>query len=239
MLERCDSALGTISLVENQQDEWQTLIRNVYKLPPSGQLLRLIIQQSNCFVVVERSHTGLMAMERERMLMRAGEAREGSNLGGGQIVASDYSLSPDVIFSEKNTGGVAGALGALGRSFFGGLVGTAKTSEAAVMLALVDNRSGVQISISEGSAASRDWSGGLSGLFAGPGVGSVLGMYNRTPQGKVIAAAFMDGYNNMVKSLRNYQAQRVQGQGLGGGGRLEVDGGVAPSQTSAPAAQQP
>jgi len=66
MLERCDSALGTISLVENQQDEWQTLIRNVYKLPPSGQLLRLIIQQSNCFVVVERSHTGLMAMERER-----------------------------------------------------------------------------------------------------------------------------------------------------------------------------
>jgi len=67
----------------------------------------------------------------------------------------------------------------------------------------------------------------------------VLGMYNRTPQGKVIAAAFMDGYNNMVKSLRNYQAQRVQGQGLGGGGRLEVDGGVAPSQTSAPAAQQP
>jgi hypothetical protein len=45
----------------------------------------------------------------------------------------------------------------------------------------------------------------------------------------------MDAFNQMVVSLRNYKAQSVQGQGLGGGGRLGVDGGVAPSQTSAPA----
>jgi len=175
-----------------------------------------------------------MAMERERTLMRAGEARAGSNLGGGQIVASDFSLSPDVIFSEEDTGGIAGALGGLGRAFFGSLVGSAKTREASVMMALVDNRSGVQISVSEGSAAIKDWSGGLFGLFAGPGAGGLMGRYNKTPQGKVIAAAFMDGYNNMVKSLRNYQAQRVEGQGLGGGGRLAVDGGAAPAQTAAP-----
>jgi len=42
----------------------------------------------------------------------------------------------------------------------------------------------------------------------------------------------MDGYNNMVNALRNYRAQTVSGQGLGGGGRLGVDGGAAPSQTS-------
>jgi uncharacterized protein (DUF3084 family) len=52
----------------------------------------------------------------------------------------------------------------------------------------------------------------------------------------VIAAAFMDAYNQMVRSLRQYKAQTVQGQGLGGGGRLGVDGGAAPSQTSAPGA---
>jgi hypothetical protein len=46
----------------------------------------------------------------------------------------------------------------------------------------------------------------------------------------------MDAFNQMVRSLRNYKAQTVRGQGLGGGGRLGVDGGAAPSQTSAPAA---
>jgi hypothetical protein len=35
-----------------------------------------------------------------------------------------------------------------------------------------------------------------------------------------------------VVALRNYKAQTVKGQGLGGGGKLSVDGGVAPSQTS-------
>ena len=35
-----------------------------------------------------------------------------------------------------------------------------------------------------------------------------------TPEGKVISAAFMDSYNNMVKSLKNYKSQRVTG-GLG------------------------
>jgi hypothetical protein len=48
-----------------------------------------------------------------------------------------------------------------------------------------------------------------------------LGGYQSTPQGKVIAAAFMDGYNNMVIALRNYRAQEVQG-GLGKGGTLKV-----------------
>ena len=50
----------------------------------------------------------------------------------------------------------------------------------------------------------------------------------------MIAAAFMDAYNQMVRSVRNYRAQSVQGQGLGGGGRLGVDGGAAPSQTYTP-----
>ncbi len=45
----------------------------------------------------------------------------------------------------------------------------------------------------------------------------------------------MDAFNQMVRSLRNYKAQTVRGQGLGGGGRLGVDGGAAPSQTYVPA----
>lgn len=100
------------------------------------------------------------------------------------------------------------------------------------MLTLVDNRSGVQVAASEGSASKTDLNlfGGLFGGRAGAG----LGGYTNTPQGKVISAAFMDAFNQMVRSLRNYRAQSVQGQGLGGGGRLGVDGGAAPSQTYVP-----
>jgi len=229
-LERCESALGTISLVENQHAGWYTIWRDQYKLPPTAQLLRLMIQQSNCFVVVERSAAGMQAMQRERALMGAGQMREGSQMGGGQMVASDYSLSPDVIFSDGNTGGMGGGIGGGSGSLLGAFLLNTKTREASVMLTLVDNRSGVQVSVSEGSASKTDW-GGLGAILGGR-AGGGFGAYTRTPQGKVIVAAFMDGYNQMVRSLHNYQAQTVRGQGLGGGGRLGVDGGAGPSQTS-------
>lgn len=235
-LERCDSPLGTVSLVENQDAGWYTILRNEYRLPPTSNLLRLMIQQSNCFVVVERGAAGMNAMSRERALMQSGEMRAGSNFGRGQMVASDYGLSPEIIFSDDNTGAVMGALGGL----IGGGSGTALAAlgantqrrEAAAMLTLVDNRSGVQVSASQGSASKMDI-GGLGSLLGRSGGGG-LGGYTSTPQGKVISAAFMDAYNQMVVSLRGYSAQSVRGQGLGGGGRLGVDGGAAPSQTSAP-----
>jgi len=232
-LEHCDSALGTISLVENENAGWYTILRDQYKLPPTAQLLRLMIQQSNCFIVVERGAAGMRAMERERALMGSGEMRGGSNMGGGQVVASDYSLQPEIVFSQSDTGGVGGALGGRSRggNILGAILANTQTREASAMLMMVDNRSGVQISASEGSASKTDW-GGFGSLF-GSRAGASLGAYQRTPQGKVIAAAFMDAYNQMVVALRNYQAQYVQGQGLGGGGRLGVDGGAAPSQTSA------
>lgn len=237
-LEHCQSPLGTVSLVENQSAGWYTILRNEYRLPPTANLLRLLVQQSNCFIVVERSAAGMNAMQRERALMQGGEMRQGSNMGGGQMVASDYALSPEVIFNNNNAGGVGGAIGGLfgggaGR-VIGGLAGSMNTKEASTMLTLVDNRSGVQVSASEGSASKTDFGamGGLLGIGGGGGVGG----YTNTAEGKVIAAAFMDAFNQMVKSLRNYKAQTVSGQGLGGGGRLGVDGAAAPSQTSAPQA---
>jgi len=232
-LESCDSSLGTISLVENVNAGWYTILTREYRLPPTAQLLRLMVQQSNCFIVVERSAAGMQAMQRERALMGMGEMRGGSNMGGGQMVAADYSLSPEVIFSQRGTRGAGAGLGGAIGGVLGLLAGSMTSSDASVMLTLVDNRSGVQVSVSEGSARNTDF-GGLIGLFGGSGGGGI-GAYNRTPEGKVIAAAFMNGYNNMVNSLRNYRAQTVRGQGLGGGGRLGVDGGAAPRQTSAAA----
>jgi len=229
-LETCDAAMGTVSLEENQDAGWYTILTGYYRLPPASQLLRLMIQQSNCFVVVERSRTGMRAMGRERALMGSGEMRGGSSMGKGQIVASDYALSPEVIFSQPNASGRAGLLG-IAAGVLGILVGVGQTHEISTLLTLVDTRSGVQVSIAEGSAANTDFSG-FAGA-AGGSAGGTLGGYANTAEGKVIAAAFMDGYNQMVRALRNYRAQTVPGQGLGGGGRLRVDGGAAPAQTAA------
>ncbi|WP_213959012.1 CsgG/HfaB family protein [Variovorax sp. dw_954] len=235
-LERCAAPLGTVSLVENQNAGWYTILRNEYRLPPTSNLLRLLIQQSNCFVVVERGAAGMNAMNRERQLMQSGEMRQGSNFGAGQMVASDYGMSPDIIFSNSNAGGAGAALAGLvgGRysSVLTAVGGNMQTKEANAMLTLIDNRSGVQVAASEGSASKTDF-GAFGSVFGSGGAGG-LGGYTNTAQGKVIAAAFMDAYNQMVIALRNYRAQTVQGQGLGGGGRLGIDGGVAPSQTSAP-----
>ncbi len=237
-LEHCPAPLGTVSLVENQNAGWYTILRNEYRLPPTSNLLRLLIQQSNCFVVVERGAAGMGAMQRERELMGSGEMRGGSNFGKGQMVASDYGLSPEIIFSEGNTGGMGGALGGLfGRgagTVLGAVAAGTKTREASTMLTLVDNRSGVQVAASEGSASKTDFAG-MGALF-GVGAAGGLGGYQNTPQGKVITAAFMDAYNQMVVALRGYRAQTVQGQGLGGGGKLTVDGAAAPSQTRVGAA---
>jgi len=228
-LETCDVAMGTVSLVENQTAGWYTILTDYYRLPSTSQLLRLMIQQSNCFVVVERGRTGMYAMGRERALMGSGEMRGGSDMGKGQIVASDYALSPEIIFSQPNARGGGGLLG-IATAVLGILVGEGQTHEISTLLTLVDTRSGVQVSIAEGSAANTDF-GGFVGV-AGRSAGGTLGGYTNTAEGKVIAAAFMDGYNQMVRALRNYRAQTVPGQGLGGGGRLRVDGSATPMHTA-------
>ncbi|GKS84989.1 peptidoglycan-binding protein [Acidovorax sp. SUPP1855] len=238
-LERCESPLGTVSLIENQQAGWYTILRNEYRLPPTANLLRLLVQQSNCFVVIERGAAGMTAMDRERAIMQSGEMRGGSNFGKGQMVASDYGLSPEIVFNNDNAGGASASLGGLVGGRAGGLLaalgGSLNTKEASALLTLIDHRSGVQVAASEGSASKTDF-GAVGQLFGGSG-GARLGGYSNTAEGKVIAAAFMDAFNQMVRSLRSYKAQSVKGQGLGGGGRLGVDGGAAPSQTSAPRAQ--
>jgi hypothetical protein len=180
-----------------------------------------MVQQSNCFVIVERG-AAMQVMQRERQLMEAGELRDNSNYGKGQIAAADYTLSPSVNFKESTMGKVSGAASRFlpGSIFGGGSVG-AKSNEAETTLLLIDNRSSVQVSSSIGSAKNFDFN--FSGYsWGGQGWGSASG-YANSAEGKVIIAAFADSFNQMVKALRNYKPQRVKG-GLGTGGALEVDG---------------
>jgi len=220
-LERCPKSLGTLAVVEDTGSDWYRTLSSDYRLGPTTPVLRMLVQQSNCFVVVERGRA-MDNMMRERELQSSGELRKKSNFGKGQMVAADYTMSPSITFSNSNAGGLGGFLGGrLGGSTAGALAANVNYKEASTMLTLIENRSGVQISAAEGSASNVDF--GAVGSIIGRHGGGGLGGYSNTAQGKVIVAAFTDAYNNLVRATRNYRMQTVEG-GLGTGGQLKVQG---------------
>jgi len=218
-LEKCTETLGTLAIDEDTSAPWYITLQE-YRLGSTVPVLRLMIQQSNCFVIVERGKA-MNNMMREREFARGDESRAGSNFQKGQMVAADYTMSPSIQFSGKTGGGGAG-LGGFGGGLLGLVAGSISKNEASTTLLLIDNRSGVQISAAEGTAGNYDF--GIFGAAFGGGLGGGAGGYAKTPEGKVITAAFADSFNQMVKALRNYKAQQVKG-GLGTGGRLGVQGG--------------
>lgn len=197
-LERCDKPFGTIAVVQPQDHVSAALAR--FNLPPPNSLLRLMIQQSNCFQVVERG-LAMQNLMQERDLARSGQLQAGSNVGAGQMVTADFLLTPEVAFSENNSGGAAlGAIGGLfgvAGSVVGAVAAGIKFKQAQTTLLLADSRSGIQVAAAQGSVEKADW--GAGGFLGGVGAGA----YTNTAEGKVVAAALLDNYNNIVKSIRN------------------------------------
>lgn len=199
-VERCDKPMGAIAVVEPQGYVSQALSQ--YGLSSPTRLIRLIVQQSNCFIVVERG-MGMQNVMQERELAASGELRQGSNMGGGQMVAADYVMTPGVEFSENNAGGIGGAIGGLiGNRTVAGVLGGLKFKEAQTTLLLADARSGVQVAAAEGSVSKADFSlGGIVGGLGGAAGG--LGGYTNTNEGKIVAAGFVSNYNKLVQVVRN------------------------------------
>ncbi len=223
-LERCDSPLGTLAVDDGRGKEWYASFGAATQVTTIEPLIRLAVQQSNCFVITSignnRTESKISAITDKQR--NSGEFRAGSKQQKGQRVAADYYLEPAVIIDNESTGQIAGALGGLlgGRNRnLGVLAGSLESKASVVTMTLLDIRSGVQIAISEGNATATNYGAAL-GAF-GPSAGGALGGFSRTPAGKATVAAFTDAYNNMVISLRNYKAQEVKG-GLGRGGQLKV-----------------
>jgi hypothetical protein len=216
-LAHCDRTLGTLTIVEEANQPWVSQLTAQYRTQSTVPLLRMIIQQSNCFVVVERGQA-MRQMQGERALMASGELRKSSNIGKGQMVAADYTMTPSVTFSQQGSSGVNGLIGGRIGALASLVGGGVKSNDASTMLLLTDNRSGIQLAAAEGSA--RNWDMGFMAGFFQHGLAGASG-FSSTPEGKVLAASFMDSYNQMVGAVRNYQAQSVAG-GLGNGGVLKT-----------------
>jgi hypothetical protein len=149
-------------------------------------------------------------MMQERALAAGGQMQADQNIGKGQMVAADFIVTPNVVFSENNAGGVGGAIGGLfGRlggagAVVGAVAGGLKFKEAQTSMLLADTRSGIQVAAAEGSARKADFR--LGGLFGAAGSGAAgaigLGGYENTNEGKVLAASFADNYNGIVRAVR-------------------------------------
>ena len=226
-LEHCDKPMGALAVVEPQDIVLTDLSR--YRLSSPVGLIRMMVQQSNCFIVVERG-AGMQNMMQERQLANSGQLRSSSNMGGGQMVTADFILTPSVVFSENNAGGVGGAVGGLFGSkgaAVGAIAGGLKFKEAQTSMLVADARSGVQVAAAEGSTKKADLA--LGGALFGGGGGGAIGGYGNTNEGKIIAAAFMDNYNGVVRTVRNDSSlQRNVGTlkaEAAAGGTTKVGGG--------------
>lgn len=220
-LERCDAPLGTLAVDDGRGKEWYASFGAATKVTSIEPLLRVAVQQSNCFVITSignnRTESRLTAITDKQR--NSGEFRAGSRQEKGQRVAADYFMEPSIIIDNDSTGKMAGALGGLLGRGFGALAAGMESKASVVTLTLFDIRSSVQIAVSEGNSTATNYGAAL-GAFGGGAAGGLSG-FSRTPEGKATVAAFIDAYNSMVVSLRNYKAQEVKG-GLGRGGVLKV-----------------
>lgn len=221
-LEHCSETLGTLAIDDGRASSWYHDFGRATNITSIEPLLRLAVQQSNCFVItsIGNSRTDRRLKRITDIQRNSGEYRAGSKQHKGQRVAADYYMEPQIVINNSSLGNVAGSIGGLFNSTIGGLAGNMNMKSSVVTLSLFDIRSAVQISASEGSSTATDYGAALSAF--GSGVGGRLSGMTQTPEGKATVAAFLDAYNGMVRSLRNYRAQNVRG-GLGRGGVLKVN----------------
>lgn len=197
-LERCPRKLATLAVVEPQ--DFMMKMLSQYSLPSPTQMIRLVVQQSGCFAVVERG-LGMQNLMQERALQEGGQLRGNQNVGKGQMVTADYVLTPDVMFKNNNAGGIGGAIGGLFGPLGAVIGGALKFKTAQVTLTMADIRSGLQVGAATGSSESTDF--GIGGVLGGAGGALGLGAYENTAEGKVVAMAFLDAYNQLVKTVQN------------------------------------
>lgn len=196
---RCGKSLGSVSIQNGDSAGWTG-----YRLQPPAALLRVVVQQSGCFTVVERG-AGLDAALRERELSGGGNLQRGSNVGGGQMRAADYVLLADVVAQDNNAsgGGVGGLVGGMVGGRLGAAVGGLgmRSQTAQTTLTLTNVRTTESFS-TEGNARNRNLTWGGGAFLGGGGVG--LGGYTDTEIGRVITVAFIDAYSNLVQQAGGF-----------------------------------
>jgi curli biogenesis system outer membrane secretion channel CsgG len=194
----CLRKLGTVSVMDGDDPSGWTQ----FQLAGPQKLLKVLIQRSGCFNLVDRG-SGLSAAARERDIGGGLGMQRGSNVGQGQIKAADYVLVAEVQAADRDTGGSAVGAGLGG--LFGGRLGAAvggvssHKMEANTVLSLTNVRTTETIAVQDGYAAKNSLSFGGGGIFGGGGL--IGGGYDSTDIGRIVTLAFIQAYSKMVSDL--------------------------------------
>lgn len=195
---RCTRKLGTLSIVDGDDSSGWT--QN--SLAPPQKLLRVLVQRSGCFNLVDRG-SGLNAAAQERNIGANLGLQRRSNVGQGQIKAADYVLVAEIAGANSNVSGsgVAGGIGGLLGGRVGGLLGGIKSKklEANTVLSLTNVRTTETVAVEEGYAAKNNLAFAGGGFFAV--AGGVGGGYDNTDIGRIVTLSFIQAYSNMVTEL--------------------------------------
>lgn len=195
---RCARKLGTLSIVDGDDPRPWTQ----YSLSPPSKLLKVLVQRSGCFNLVDRG-SGLQAARLERDIGGDLGLQRRSNVGQGQIKAADYVLVAEIQGANSNVSGggaVAGVGGLLGGRI-GGLLGGIKSKkmEANTILSITNVRTTETIATEEGYAAKNNVAFGGGGFFAV--AGGVGGGYDNTEIGRIVTLSFIQAYSRLVTGL--------------------------------------
>ena len=251
-LQTCAAPTGTVRLQDDQLpnasgpmersdnatvDSVRLLLRdlNGYQQPKNAppdagvtlDALRLLIQQSNCLVIVDRGVSELDADDEKRRSRGPNtETRAGSGMGRGQEVAADFVLRARVLSVNSGESKSRFNVGSfIPFKALGGLSGGESVSSADVQIVLSDVRSKVQLAVAQGHGTATD-THMAAGLLSRVGSGFGAGRFetgSKTAPSKILLEAYADAYNKLVPAMRNYKAQTVKG-GLGTGGTMKVQG---------------
>ena len=159
-LERCSEPFGTLAVDDGRARSWYGAFTRATGVTNIEPLLRLAVQQSNCFVITSIGNSRLDARMSgiTQQQRNSGEFRAGSRQQKGQRVAADYFMEPAIIINNDAIGGIGAAAAGPGwRRGRWPWRAPLETKNSVVTLSLFDIRSQLQISASEGSSTATNF----------------------------------------------------------------------------------
>ena len=197
----CSHKIGALAVNEPENKWWTSL-----GLESPEALLKVFVQKSGCFTLVDRG-AGFQMAQQERALAAGSQLQQGSNIGGGQIRAADYILVPDIVNRNGNSGGtnIGGILGGFIPGGFGAIAShidiSSKTAD--VVLTVTNVRTSEQQALEEGHGSKTDVGLGFGGGWGGWGGfgGAGISNYQNTAIGQVVVLAYIDAYTKLVGDL--------------------------------------
>lgn len=211
-LEKCDKPLGSLRVNESgvvqgasqvpadENRAWLTTLTTEHNLPAPKALIQWIALQSNCFKVLDLDASLTDASEKPLSKKAAKQARP---------APADYTVTAKVDFISHSTDPFQGVVGTFSPAV-GAVQSPIKTMDASTQMVLSARRSKAELGVVVGNASHKDFSfAQLQEGFSKVTAPSHLTVYESKPEGRLVAGAFVNSFNQIVKTVQEYQQKNA------------------------------